>query len=163
MSDFTEYAQTQKSGALKSGARKGGGPKGWGPKFRVFVFLLPPPFSLFFLHLRVPKFKNTTNIPRQDPQREREKKSEILGGPAKGVPTEGGGPLLWTCIAPKKWPIATRQCGVGGSGVGNKSEQIGWASFVQTQKILNHCKQSSSGQKNTKSDSKKYQIHSFRL
>ena len=50
-------------------------------------------------HLSVPVFKNTTKIQREDPQkekkernfrREREKKSEILGGPGKGGPAEGG-------------------------------------------------------------------------
>ena len=50
-------------------------------------------------HFRVPAFKNTTKIPREDPQRERKrakmgagegKKSEILGGPADGV--RGRGP-----------------------------------------------------------------------
>ena len=46
------------------------------------------------------RFKNTRNIQREDPQRERKrnehwsgrgkKKSEIIGGPAEGVPGEGG-------------------------------------------------------------------------
>ena len=53
-------------------------------------------------HLRVPAFKNTTKIPREDPQREREKKSEngsgrgkkkseILEGAAEGVRAGGSG------------------------------------------------------------------------
>ena len=49
------------------------------------------------VHLRVPVFKNTTKIQRKGPTREgeknkncggREKKSEILGGPAEGGPAE---------------------------------------------------------------------------
>ena len=50
-------------------------------------------------HFRVPVLQRTTKIPREDPQREREqksengsgrgkKKSEILGGPAEGCPAE---------------------------------------------------------------------------
>ena len=56
-------------------------------------------------HFRAPAFKNTTKIPRKDPQEREErmiivagggKKSEILGGPAegrsgRGGPGEGGG------------------------------------------------------------------------
>ena len=50
-------------------------------------------------HLRVPAFKNTTKIQREDPQREKKsengggrgkKKREILGGPAEGGLAEGG-------------------------------------------------------------------------
>ena len=50
-------------------------------------------------YLRVPAFKNTTKIQREDPRerekerkwgREREKKREILGGPAEGGKAEGG-------------------------------------------------------------------------
>ena len=49
--------------------------------------------------MRVPAFKNTTKIPREDPERERKrtkmgggdgKKSEILGHPAEEGPAEGG-------------------------------------------------------------------------
>ena len=51
-------------------------------------------------HLRVPEFKNTTKIQREDPQEREEiikivrgegkKKREILGGPEEGAPEEGG-------------------------------------------------------------------------
>ena len=70
----------------KEGAQRERGREGWGarqPKNCV--------------HLRVPAFKNTTTNPRQDPtrgkkertlRREREKKSEILVGPAEGGPGE---------------------------------------------------------------------------
>ena len=90
-----------KGGGPKAGERpKGVGPKvgagkvgvrrvGRGPKFRVF-FPLPLPFSLFFFLwgsslgiLVVPAFKNTTKIQREDPQREREKRTKMGAGGKK--------------------------------------------------------------------------------
>ena len=56
-------------------------------------------------HLRFPAFENTTKIQREDTQREkkrancwleREKKREILGGPAEGGPAEEGSGARWS-------------------------------------------------------------------
>ena len=108
----------------KNGARRVGAPKGGSlPKFCAF-FPLPPPFRSFCVslgvfswnfwwclkrrdpqmctfgepkraHFRVPAFKHTTKIQREDPEEREERtkivagegrRGEILGGPAEGGP-----------------------------------------------------------------------------
>ena len=62
-------------------------------------------------HLRVQTFKNTTKISREDPQREKKrgngcgrgKESEILGGPAEGGRSSGGGPAEAKKKITKTW------------------------------------------------------------
>ena len=90
-------------GAQKGGGQKGGGPEGWGPKPRKSGGPKggaggEPKRA----HLRVPEFKNTTKIQREDTpregrkerilRREREKKREILGGPGEGRSRGRGNP-----------------------------------------------------------------------
>ena len=68
-------------GAPKGGGPKGGAPKGGGPKGgsrRLHTTAREPKR----VHFRPRRFKNTTKIPRKDPQ-EREEKMKILAGEEK--------------------------------------------------------------------------------
>ena len=97
-----EKVGPRRVGALGWGA-KGGAPKGGRTQNFAFFFPSPTPFLLFLsfsggsradgefhtttrepkrAHLRVPAFKNTTKIPREDPP-EREEKNEFPAGERK--------------------------------------------------------------------------------
>ena len=128
---------------------EGWGPEGWSPQTQKKLALeggvpksglKPPGFHTTTrepkrAHFRVPVFKNTTKIQREDTQREtirskmgggREKnKSEVLGGPAEGGP--GKSKPTTTTTTPN--PEQVRPKGWGPRRVGPLSQGSGFGSL----------------------------------
>ena len=92
---------------------EGWGPEGGWPK----ISPLPLPFSLFFS--RVPAFKNTTKIQREDPrEREKERKCGVGEGKKTRRSGGGGGPEG----GPAEGVSGAGDPALGGSGGGNEKK-----------------------------------------